>query len=58
MLVLTRSTTESLIIGEGEITITVLAVQGSQVRIGIKAAKEVPVHREEIFKLIQLQARS
>lgn len=52
MLILTRRTGESLIIGDN-VTITVLEVKGSQVRIGINAPKSVSVHREEVYKKIQ-----
>jgi carbon storage regulator len=52
MLVLTRRTGETLMIGE-EITVTVLGIKGDQVRIGISAPDNVPVHREEIFSRIQ-----
>jgi len=55
MLVLTRSVGERLIIGDGEITLTILDVRGNQVRIGIDAPKSVPVHREEIFLRIQAE---
>jgi carbon storage regulator len=32
-----------------DIVVTVLEVRGEQVRIGIKAPREVEVHREEVF---------
>jgi len=47
MLVLTRKKNESIVIG-GQITITVIAVKGKQIRLGIEAAKEIPVLRAEI----------
>tara|TARA_B100001121_G_scaffold127753_1_gene112030 strand:+ start:145 stop:327 length:183 start_codon:yes stop_codon:yes gene_type:complete len=52
MLILTRKSGESLMIGE-DISITVLGVKGNQVRIGINAPKDIAVHREEIFEKIQ-----
>jgi len=54
MLILTRRISESLMIGD-EVKITVLGVKGNQVRIGIEAPKDVPVHREEIFRRIQIE---
>ena len=54
MLILTRRVGESLMIGD-EVTVTVLGVKGSQVRIGVKAPKKVSVHREEIFRRIQAE---
>ncbi len=53
MLVLTRRINESIIIGNN-ITITVLSIQGNQVRIGIEAPRNIDVHREEIFEKIQI----
>jgi carbon storage regulator len=47
MLILTRRTGESLHIGD-DVEVTVMAVNGSQVRIGIKAPRHVTVDREEI----------
>lgn len=47
MLVLTRKEGEAMIIGDN-IRLTVIAVKGGQVRIGIEAPKEVAVHREEL----------
>jgi carbon storage regulator len=52
MLILTRRIGETLMIGD-EVTITVLGIKGSQVRIGINAPKDLTVHREEIYKKIQ-----
>ena len=54
MLILTRRVGEALVIGD-DVTITVLEVKGSQVRIGINAPKSVSVHREEIYKRIQAE---
>jgi carbon storage regulator len=47
MLILTRRAGEALRIGD-DIEVTVMAVNGSQVRIGINAPRNVAVDREEI----------
>ena len=47
MLILTRRAGEALRIGD-DIEVTVMAVNGSQVRIGINAPRDVAVDREEI----------
>ncbi len=52
MLILTRNCGEVLRIGD-DTEVCVLGVQGNQVRIGVTAPKEVPVHREEIYRRIQ-----
>ena len=52
MLILTRRVGETLMVGDN-VTVTVLGVKGNQVRIGVNAPKDVPVHREEIYQRIQ-----
>jgi carbon storage regulator len=52
LLILTRRVNESLRVGE-DVTVTVVAVKGNQVRIGINAPKDVEVHREEIYERVQ-----
>lgn len=52
MLILTRRVGEALKIGDN-IDITILSIKGNQVRIGINAPKDVPVHREEIYSRIK-----
>lgn len=54
MLILTRRPGESLIIGD-DVRLSVLAVKGNQVRIGIDAPKEITVHREEIYLKVQAE---
>jgi carbon storage regulator len=38
-----------------EVTVTVMAVNGNQVRIGINAPKDVAVHREEVYDRIKIE---
>lgn len=52
MLVLTRKVHQSIIIGD-EIEVVVLEVRGEQVRLGIKAPRNVTVHRQEIYSQIR-----
>lgn len=54
MLILTRRVGESIIIGD-HITVSILSIKGNQVRVGVEAPKEIPVHREEIYKRIHEQ---
>jgi carbon storage regulator len=52
MLILTRRIGESVMIGD-DVSITVLAVKGNQVRVGIDAPKHLSVHREEIYERVK-----
>lgn len=56
MLVLTRKVDESIIIGDN-VKVTVVGVRGDQVKLGIEAPREIPVHREEIYREIQEENR-
>ena len=52
MLVLTRKGNQSIMIGD-EIEVSVLAIMGEKVRIGIEAPRSVPVFRKEVYIDIQ-----
>jgi carbon storage regulator len=52
LLVLTRKLQEAIKIGH-DIEITVLSVEGDQVKLGINAPKNVEIHRKEIYLSIQ-----
>lgn len=52
MLVLTRNPNEKILIGD-RIEVVVLSTSGSQVRLGIRAPKDVQVHREEIYQQVR-----
>lgn len=54
MLVLTRKKNEAIVINNN-ISIHVIEIRGDKVRLGIEAPKEVPVHRAEIYAIIQSQ---
>jgi carbon storage regulator len=52
VLVLTRKSNQSIMIGD-DIEISVLAVMGEKVRIGIEAPRSIPVFRREVYVEIQ-----
>jgi carbon storage regulator len=52
MLVITRKAGQAIRIGD-DVTITVLDVAGSTVRIGIDAPTEIPVFRQEIWAAVE-----
>ena len=53
MLILDRKTNESIMIGNIEVVVT--DIKGEHVKLGINAPRFVPVHRKEIYDLIQSQ---
>jgi len=52
MLVLSRQKDESIMIGD-DVEITIVDVRGDKVRLGINAPRNLPVHRKEIYLVIQ-----
>ena len=56
MLILTRKVGESIAIGD-DIQVSVVEIKGTQVKLGIRAPKDVTVHREEIYLKIQEENR-
>jgi carbon storage regulator len=52
MLILTRRVGETVMIGDN-VTVAIIGVKGNQIRIGINAPKDVPVHRKEIYERIR-----
>lgn len=54
MLILTRRMNETLMVGD-DVSVTVLGINGNQVRIGVKAPRHIPVHRKEIYDKIKKQ---
>ena len=56
MLVLTRRGGESVRIGD-DVTVTILEEPARQVRVGIDAPQEIPVHREEVYERIRDEVR-
>lgn len=57
MLILSRRTNQSIVINDN-IVVTVLEMSGDQVRLGIKAPREVTVHREEVQREILEENRA
>jgi carbon storage regulator len=57
VLVITRKIGERICLGD-DVTVTVLDIVGSSVRLGIEAPKEVPIYRHEIWVAIQEENRA
>ena len=56
MLVLSRKPGERILMPNCAVTVTVLAVEGNTVRLGITAPAEMAVHREEVRRRLRPQA--
>lgn len=52
MLVLTRKLNQSIMIGD-DIELTILSIEGEQIKLGINAPKNIDIHRKEIYLAIQ-----
>lgn len=52
MLVLSRKKNQSIMIGD-DIELTVISIEGDQIKLGINAPRSVEIHRKEIFLAIQ-----
>ena len=51
MLILTRKLGERIAIGD-DITVTLLEIRGTQVKLGIEAPQSISIHRQEIYERI------
>lgn len=51
MLVLARKVGQSIMIADN-IEVRIIEIRGSQVRLGIEAPQNIPVHRKELFEII------
>jgi carbon storage regulator len=56
VLVLTRKGNQSIMIGD-DVEVSVLAIMGEKVRIGIEAPRSVPVFRKEVYVEIRDEDR-
>ena len=50
MLVLSRKLGERILVPHCELAVTVVAIEGNTVRLGISAPKEIDIYREEVWQ--------
>lgn len=56
MLILTRKTGESILIGD-DIEVVITSIDQNKVRVGIKSPPQIPIYREELYRKIQEENR-
>ncbi len=56
MLVISRKVDESLVIGD-DIVVTILAIEGDRIKIGINAPRDLIILRQEIYRAVQDQVK-
>jgi len=56
MLVISRKVDESLVIGD-DIVVTILAIEGDRIKIGINAPRDMIILRQEIYRAVQDQVK-
>ncbi len=54
MLIITRKAGEKIMFGD-DVVVEIMEVVGSQVRVGIKAPRSVPVYREELWEVVKAE---
>jgi carbon storage regulator len=57
VLVISRKSGERICLGD-DVTVTVLEIVGSSVRLGIEAPAEVPIYRHEIWAAVKEENRA
>lgn len=55
MLILTRRLHKSIVIGDRLVTITIVGIQGHQIRLGIDAPKNIKINRAEVLRRIEMR---
>jgi carbon storage regulator len=58
MLVLSRKVGERIAMPQCNVAVTVIAIKGKAVRLGISAPEDVPVYREEVWQKLCQQTQS